>query len=60
MTARLSKQTTPRNWLAIMIGDPPDGRLLGAPAVTARIDGPVDLFGGSRAQAYQLLEQITR
>nr|WP_229670340.1 hypothetical protein [Microlunatus endophyticus] len=53
MTARLSKQPYPRNWLAIVIGDPPDGELLGAPAVTGRIDGPIDLPGGTRTQAYQ-------
>jgi len=60
MTARLSWQPSPRNRLAIMIGDPPDGQLLGSPAVTTRIDGPINLPAGSRAQAYQLLEQITR
>lgn len=59
MTARLSKQPYPRNWLAIMIGDPPDGELLGAPAVTTAIDRQIDLFGGARARAYQLLNQIT-
>jgi preprotein translocase subunit SecD len=60
ITGRLAGLPPPRNELAIMIGDPPDGELLGAPAVQEKITvGTVELgTSGGKQGARALADRV--
>lgn len=60
LTARLVGRPAPRNELAIMIGEPPAGELLAAPAVEDKVaGGTVEIAGpGGEAGARALADRL--